>query len=293
MARGRLISKSLGSSRRFAALATEAGRLGEFAQTLYPLLVAHSDDFGRLSGDSFTVKHAVFPTSRRREQDFAAALGAMVKVGLIDGYTAEDGRLVIAIREFDTHQPGLSKRTNSRFPAPPVNFTEVQEIPSQYKGTELKRREGKRRETDQNLPPRAARRDSQAVEKSDETRRPEADRVPTTLRAVEDHPPERANDRRRGMEGQGIRHLGEVGLSSAEGRAVGPGDVGGGARPEADDRSASCGDAGEADTDAGADCAAGVTQSPAGGLGHRRQPHGEAPGGLERLRAIVASARTA
>lgn len=142
MARGRLISRTLGSSRKFAALMSAAGKLGEFAQTLYPLLVPHTDDFGRLSGDAFTVKHAVFPTSRRREDEFEAAIQAMVATGLIVRYEAE-GQQVIEVVDFKGHQPGLSKRTASRFPDPPVNFTEIREFPSQEKRTELKGREEK------------------------------------------------------------------------------------------------------------------------------------------------------
>src|SRR5690242_8188982 len=106
MARGRLISRSLGSSRKFAALQKQAGKLGEFAQVLFPLLVSTSDDWGRQSGDAFTVKHAVFPTSPRREDEFVAALTAMHYVGLIRWYEADGGQ-VIQIVDFDVHQPNL------------------------------------------------------------------------------------------------------------------------------------------------------------------------------------------
>src|SRR4051812_47242883 len=110
MARGRLISRTLGSSRKYAALIDVAGKLGEFCQTLYPLIVANSDDFGRMAGDAFTVKHAVFPTSPRKEPDFIAALLALHRVRLIHLYTSEDGMQVLQIEKFKEHQPGLSKR---------------------------------------------------------------------------------------------------------------------------------------------------------------------------------------
>ena len=136
MARGRLILRSLGSSRKFADTRARAGKLGEFAQTLYPLLVANSDDFGRLSGDAFTVKHAVFPTSPRTEADFTAALEAMRAAGIILRYLADDGTEVVQIVDFDRGQPNLHKRTASRFPEFSGNLPE---IPSQLKGIELKR----------------------------------------------------------------------------------------------------------------------------------------------------------
>lgn len=154
MARGRLISRTLGSSRKFAALAVNAGRLGEFAQALYPLLVSHSDDFGRQAGDAFTVKHAVFPTSPRREADFAAALLAMDRVGIVQLYEA-DGQQVVQIVDFDEHQPGLTKRTRSRFPGIPENFTgmtgnsiSIEQNRTEQKGSEQNRTALTRRETD-------------------------------------------------------------------------------------------------------------------------------------------------
>lgn len=137
MARGRLVSRTLGSSRKYAALRTRAGKLGEFAQTLYPLLIACSDDFGRMAGDAFTVKLTVFPSSPRSEAEFATALLAMHAERLIHLYES-NGVQVLALLEFKEHQPGLSKRTVSKFPEPPVNFTE---IPLEEKGREEKGRE--------------------------------------------------------------------------------------------------------------------------------------------------------
>jgi hypothetical protein len=144
MARGRLVSRSLGSSRKFAALQKQAGKLGEFAQALYPLLIAVSDDFGRQSGDAFTVKHAVFPTSPRHEADFASALTSMHHVGLIRWYEAQ-GQQVIQVVDFDAHQPNLHKRSDkSKFPEPPGDSGKVPEIPSELNLTQLKRTEPKR-----------------------------------------------------------------------------------------------------------------------------------------------------
>ncbi len=155
MARGRLISRTLGSSRKFAALHRQANGLGEFAGELYPLLVAHADDFGRQAGDAFTVKMAVFPVSPRSEWEFELALEGMHTVGLVQRYRV-DGRDVIQITDFDQHQPGLHKRSSSKF-QPPPELTQAQlelchalaysdrtlilEVPSEEKGTEGKGRE--------------------------------------------------------------------------------------------------------------------------------------------------------
>lgn len=139
MARGRLISRTLGSSRKFAALHSVIPKLAEFGQSLYPLLIANSDDFGRLAGDAFTVKHAVFPTSPRRESDFHRVLVAMHIARLVHLYDVE-GLQILQIMDFEGHQPGLHNRTKSKFPEVPVNFTE---IPSELNRTELNRTEQK------------------------------------------------------------------------------------------------------------------------------------------------------
>jgi len=50
MAQRRMISRNLGSSRKFHAVNAKCGKLGDFAQALFPLIVVNADDFGRLEG---------------------------------------------------------------------------------------------------------------------------------------------------------------------------------------------------------------------------------------------------
>lgn len=119
MARGRLISKSLGSSRKFYALIAFGGRLGEFCQVLFPLIVANTDDYGRMPGDAFTVKHVVLPSSRRPEAEFEQALHLLAEVHLIDRYVV-DGTVYLQVEQFDAHQINLHKRSNARFPENPA-----------------------------------------------------------------------------------------------------------------------------------------------------------------------------
>lgn len=143
MARGRMLSRKLSTSRKFAAVGKSAG---EFPQLLYALLVPHSDDFGRQAGDAFTVKHEVFPTSPRAEDEFEAALVALEVHDLIQRYTA-NGNLVIQILDFEKHQQGLHKRTKSEFPDPPPNLPgdsgNRQEVPAQVKVSEVNLSEAK------------------------------------------------------------------------------------------------------------------------------------------------------
>lgn len=115
MATARLIAKSLSTSERRARLHQEAGPLAEFCQALYPLIVAHSDDHGRLDGSVFHVKHAIEPTSPRTVTEFESALFALVTVGLVDWYFDSNGKAVLQVVDFKKHQPGLKQRDNSKF----------------------------------------------------------------------------------------------------------------------------------------------------------------------------------
>lgn len=142
MARGRMISKSLSTSEKFASLTDAAGPLAEFCQTLYPLMVAHADDFGRLQGDTFTIKHQCFPSSPRSVDEFSTALAHLHASGMIVRYEVA-GKRFIQIANFDPHQLGLHKRTKSAFPEIPGDSGKIPEIPAQENLTELKGTEQK------------------------------------------------------------------------------------------------------------------------------------------------------
>ena len=143
MARGRMISKALSTSEKYAKLYDLAGDLAEFCQATYPLLVAHSDDFGRLQGDLHTVKTLIIPGTSRNFPEIQGMLTALHRVGLIQWYCAEDGKNYIQINKFEPHQTGLHKRTASRFPGDSGRFPE---FPGDSSTTELKGTEGKGRE---------------------------------------------------------------------------------------------------------------------------------------------------
>jgi hypothetical protein len=193
MARGRLISKSLGSSQRFHALLTVGGKLGEFCQVLFPLLIANTDDFGRMPADAFTVKNVVLPSSRRPERDFDRALDVMADVGLIDRYRV-DARIYLQVKQFDDHQPNLHKRTASRFP----------EFPGTSENYRTNLRESNLRESNPEenpepcLPARASdslfaifwtaypkKKAKEDAQRAWEKRRPDSDLLAVMLRALE------------------------------------------------------------------------------------------------------------
>lgn len=121
MARGRMISKSWSTSKKRAVLYREAGPIAEFCLQLFPLLVAHSDDYGRLDGDAETLKLVCDPGAPRPVSDFVKALEQMECVGLVRRYDVA-GSAWLQIVKFDEHQPGLlSKRIAPKSPSPPTD----------------------------------------------------------------------------------------------------------------------------------------------------------------------------
>ena len=138
-----MISKSLSTSEKRSRLHQVAGRMAEFCQALYPLIVAHADDWGRLDGSTFHIKYAVDPTSPRPEKDFRQALTFLAEVGLIEWYDA-DGRKCLQVNDFDRHQEGLHKRTEKssrKFPENPGNSLLREEKRNEENGNEQKGRE--------------------------------------------------------------------------------------------------------------------------------------------------------
>ena len=131
MARGRMIDKTLSTSARRAALHGDSPELAEFAQALYPLLVAHADDWGCQAGDAFTVKHRIDPCSPRPLEAFQEALEALHRVGLIVWYdTAGDGSgdQWIFIHGWFAHQhlKGHTRDGRERpSPPPPETFSKI------------------------------------------------------------------------------------------------------------------------------------------------------------------------
>jgi hypothetical protein len=149
MARGRMLSRSLGCSRRFTSLPDVLDDLlVEFAQLLFVMIIPHVDDYGRMTADPRSIKLSVLPASTRPEADFTRALEALHAVALITVYT-DEGENVLQVNKFEDHQRGLNKRTVSHIAPPPENSREFPRNPgiSQSRArAELNRREGNRTE---------------------------------------------------------------------------------------------------------------------------------------------------
>lgn len=96
MARGRMISRTLGESDRFAELDSHAQRM------LYMMLVTHADSEGRLKGNTRWIAGKVLTYLDYPEDEIEAALHRMHAVGLIQLYQVE-GKRFIQIERFHDH----------------------------------------------------------------------------------------------------------------------------------------------------------------------------------------------
>jgi hypothetical protein len=138
VAEKRMISKVISISKKFNFNLTD-----HFSRLLYLMIIPHSDDFGRLTGDPYKVKALILPMMKEVEsEDVEKSLVNMHNAGLITWYETGDEKY-IQIINFDDHQQGLHKRTRSKFPDPPEHSGNFPEIPSELNRTELKRTEEK------------------------------------------------------------------------------------------------------------------------------------------------------
>lgn len=138
MAEKRMISKVISISKKFNIQLTD-----HFSRLLYLLIIPHSDDFGRLTGDPYKVKALILPMMEEvKFEDVEKSLANLHNAGLINWYELNEDRY-IQIINFDEHQQGLHKRTRSKFPDPPEHSGNFREIPSEQNRTEGNRTEEK------------------------------------------------------------------------------------------------------------------------------------------------------
>jgi DnaD/phage-associated family protein len=134
MAEKRMLSKVISISEKVNELPDI------FDMLLYTWMIPHADDFGRLAGSPGKIKALVVPMLDKSIKDIRDSLQVLDHQGLILWYEVS-GEKVVQIQQFEKHQQGLHKRTRSKFPDFPGNSGNVQEFPSELKGTELNRTE--------------------------------------------------------------------------------------------------------------------------------------------------------
>lgn len=112
MARGRIISKSISTSRKVA-------KLSEFGALLYTWIIPHCDDYGRMDGDAHMVKAVAVPLRIKSIADVEKELAEMDKVGLIKRYEMA-GSMYLEIINFSDFQTFRTDRKRMALFPPPL-----------------------------------------------------------------------------------------------------------------------------------------------------------------------------
>lgn len=111
MARGRMISGTIGESRKFAALANDTHRL------IYLMVMPHVDKAGRFEADPILIKGRCLTRLDIDASTVEAWLKDAAKVGLILFYEAK-GIRVLEIVNFTDHNKPHHKEPDSKLPGP-------------------------------------------------------------------------------------------------------------------------------------------------------------------------------
>lgn len=144
MAEKRMIHKSISVSET-----VNLGLTDIFHMLLFSWMIPHFDDFGRMAGSPAKVKALVCPLLLNKSaKEVETAITEMDQIGLIYWYEVEGQKYIQAVN-FEEHQPGLHKRTKSKFPEFPGNSRKFPEIPPEEKGREGNRTEQKGTDTEE------------------------------------------------------------------------------------------------------------------------------------------------
>ena len=111
MARGRIISNAISNSRKVNSVSDQAALLFSWIQ-------AHTDDYGRIEGETQDVLFLIVPRRGWSEGQVEQFLKELWEVGLLKKYT-DDGKRYFEVYAFDEHQTFRSDRGGkAKYPVP-------------------------------------------------------------------------------------------------------------------------------------------------------------------------------
>lgn len=123
---------------------------GELAEVLFTRLMLVADDYGRFDGRVTVICRRCWPLGGPNEQDVAARLASLARVGLVTVYQAE-GKPFICIPKFNQR---LRLKTKSKYPDPPETPTApVIRQPDAGQVTDTRRPEVEVKRSEEPLPP--------------------------------------------------------------------------------------------------------------------------------------------
>lgn len=112
MARGRIISNVISNSRKVNEVSDQAALLFSWIQ-------AHTDDYGRIEGETQDVLFLIVPRRGWSEEQVEEYLKELWKIGLLKQYHDENGKRYFEVYAFDEHQTFRSDRgRRAKYPIP-------------------------------------------------------------------------------------------------------------------------------------------------------------------------------
>jgi hypothetical protein len=102
MARGRIISKTIGHSEKLATLYVHHKKIAEFAILFFTWIIPHTDCYGQISASPLSLKLEVMPASPRSLVDFKSALIALAETNLIELHKTENVLRIINFEQYQT-----------------------------------------------------------------------------------------------------------------------------------------------------------------------------------------------
>lgn len=143
MARGRMIDKRIGKSKKLARLKSDRSRV------LYFMIYPHLDCEGRFTGDPEEIREDCCPKLKYSFKRIAESIIDLANVGLLILYEDENGRPFIQYTKFDCFQIGMRKEREapSSIPSPQDTPANVGLTPALYIRLNLSlRKEGRKEE---------------------------------------------------------------------------------------------------------------------------------------------------
>lgn len=103
MARGRIISKAISTSRKVSEVSDQAALLFSWVQP-------HTDDYGRIEGGADDVLFSVVPRRNWSEEQVESYLKELYEKDLVKVYHDKTGKRYVEVVDFDQHQTFRSDR---------------------------------------------------------------------------------------------------------------------------------------------------------------------------------------
>lgn len=142
MAKKRMISRSLGGSKKIRRLIEDYPKIAEFTSLLFCLGIPHHDDYGLISSHAHDWKYNIYPTSDKTIPDFQEAIKAMLVVELLEISSCGEICRFVNYEKHQTFKTDRTKQSDFKEPdgiqwKPLVSVSEVKV--SEVKVSEVKK----------------------------------------------------------------------------------------------------------------------------------------------------------